>query len=125
MHEIDFVPEWGYVFVRSEFADTPRSELINNNIHRKALLVDMYDSVEEAYERSYLVELMRKHHPHVVVDRINTATGLSYQNGFDAAFKVLQALHQRNEETEPQQQLIYDFECMLLAQSVPVLIRHI
>lgn len=122
---LEFVPEWGDVFVRSEFAHIPRSELQASTSHRRALLVDLYDSPEEAYERSYLVHILRKHRPQVLIDSINTATGLSYQNIFDAAFKVRQSLKSCEESEANSQQLKLDIERMLLAQSVPALVRHI
>jgi hypothetical protein len=124
---IEFIPEWGDIFVRSEFAHTPREELLQN--HRKELLEDMYDDFSSAYERSYLVKILRKHRPNVLIDSVNTATGLSYQNAFDAAIKVRQTLASNNvhqeQETCQHGNISEDAERLLLTQSVPALVRHI
>lgn len=110
--------------MRSEFAHVPREDLLRN--HRKELLEDMYDDFSLAYERSYLVKILRKHEPNVLIDSVNTATGLSYQNAFDAAIKVRQTLS-GNHEQEPFRHgnINEDAERLLLTQSVPALVRHI
>ncbi len=115
---MEFVPEWGDVFVRSDFAHVPRQQLLKTS--RSALLADLYDHFDNAYENNYLVHLLRRHRPHILVDSINTATGLSYQNLFDAAFKVRQAL-----QSNAAQIVAEDVEMMLLSQSVPSLVRHV
>jgi hypothetical protein len=119
--EIDFVAEWGDVFVRSEFAHEPRAKLLQDHASRQAILADLYDDFDAAYERSHLVDVLRKHRPGILIDCVNTATGLSYQNVFDAAFRVRQALDATNDEND----LSAESERMLLVQSVPTLVRHI
>jgi hypothetical protein len=120
--EMDFVAEWGDVFVRSEFAHEPRAKLLDDHTSRRALLADLYDDLDAAYERSHLVDVLRKHRPGILIDCVNTATGLSYQNVFDTAFRVRQSLpHVKNVEND----LSAEVERMLLVQSVPTLVRHI
>ena len=87
---------------------------------RQALLADLFDDFDAAYEQSHLVGVLRKHQPQVLIDSVNTATGLSYQNVFDAALRVRQALLQNNHNNCTE-----ETERMLLSQSVPALVRHI
>ena len=40
---------------------------------------ELYDDFESAYEKNHLVQIIKRHRPEVIVDCVNTATGLSYQ----------------------------------------------
>ena len=55
---------------------------------RRRLLKSLYDEFENAYQENHLVRLIKRHRPEVIVDCVNTATGLSYQDVFDGAAKV-------------------------------------
>jgi len=113
---------WGDLFVRREYAATGRDELLDDEKTRKALLEDLFDDFDAAYRRNQLVHLIQEHRPALVVDSINTATGLSYQNVFDASEKLRQALR-GDGDSAPNLQATA--ERLLLAQSVPQLIRHV
>ncbi len=75
----------GNIFVRSEFADMPRHELIDNPEFRGLLFEDLYGSMDEAYEHSHLVRLIQEYEPEVIIDAINTATAISYQDIYTAS----------------------------------------
>src|SRR5262245_60884118 len=79
-HEIEFVGEGGDVFLRSEFAEEKRSRLLESYQRRGDLHEDLFGDFESAYHRSRLVQLILKHRPDVIVDSINTATAISYQD---------------------------------------------
>ena len=117
--KLHFIPEWGDIYLRHSLAHIPRYQLEEDPVYRAALLKDIYGDVEEAYEQSHLVHLLRKRRPNIVIDAVNTATGLSYQNAFQAASKVQQTL---GDDTG---QLAENAERLLLAQSVPSLVRHV
>jgi hypothetical protein len=130
--QVEFIPEWGDVFVRSEFAHhKSRATLLQEQASRQQLLADLYDDLDAAYEKSHLVHVLRTHRPQVLIDCVNTATALSYQNAFDAAFRVRQALlctatvNETSAASPDQNILSEEAERMLLVQSVPALIRHI
>ncbi len=82
---IEWVGEHGNIFVRNEYADTNPKELIEDPTHRETLFADLFDKIEDAYEHSHLVTLIRKHRPDVIIDSINTATAISYQNVYIAS----------------------------------------
>lgn len=119
---VEFAAVWGDVFVRSEYANMSRMELLRNDSYRQELLVDLYDDFGAAYDKSKLVHLLREHRPNILVDCLNTATGLSYQNIFDAAKKVRQSLQYDLNSTDELSQVV---EKMLATQSIPALIRHV
>lgn len=116
-----FVPAWGNLFVPSEIANLPRDRILSDPALRARLLASLYDDFETAYAENHLVRLIRLHRPEVIVDCVNTATGLSYQDVFDGSAKVRSWLGP--DGLDPRG--VADLECFLLAQSVPQIIRHV
>lgn len=129
---IQFEGVTGNLFVRSEFSALSRAALLGSPEHREALFEDTLGPLEAAYERSRLVELIRRYQPDVIVDSINTATAISYQNVQVAAQiakrKVDALLETVGATPEAAPALLSDteaaFETLLLAEAVPQLIRH-
>jgi hypothetical protein len=119
--------EIGNVFVRSEFVHTARPELLNSTQNRDALYDDLFGSFEDAYQSSQLVRLILKHKPDVIVDTINTATAISYQD-IDKASAVARrdfdALLAGNGSSDKSSAEI-SFEILLLSQALPQLVRHV
>jgi len=116
-----FVPAWGNLFVPSELADTSRDRILADAGLRARLLTALYDDFEAAYTENHLVRLIRLHRPDVVVDCVNTATGLSYQDVFDGSAKVRSWLSPKGFDVQG----VPDLEAFLLTQSVPQIIRHV
>lgn len=82
---VEWVGVWGDVFLRAELQHTRRSELIASKTRRDDLYQDLLGDLEGTYERSRLVQLIREHQPNVIVDSINTATAISYQDVYAAS----------------------------------------
>lgn len=120
---ISFVPAWGNLFVPTDLATTSRSEIIESPELRARLLVALYDDFEDAYEANHLVHLIRRHRPEVIVDCVNTATGLSYQDVWQGAAKVRQWLERGEGQLSDQGRC--DLEALLLSQAGPQIIRHV
>ncbi|MFZ0546308.1 MAG: hypothetical protein WAM60_12765, partial [Candidatus Promineifilaceae bacterium] len=77
---IEFIGVWGDVFVRDEFKMERRRRIVQSQVHREMLYQDLFGNLNEAYERSALVQIVKRYKPNVVVDCINTATAISYQD---------------------------------------------
>jgi hypothetical protein len=118
---VAYHPAWGNLFVPTELAHVHRSELLADPKKRKKLLDFLYGDFDAAYNDNHLARLIREHQPEVVVDSVNTATGLSYQNVFDGAQKVLDWVE--GDQFDPAGST--DLLEFLLSQSVPQLIRHV
>ena len=73
---IGFVPAWGNLFVPTDLAEMSRQEVLNSRGLRQQLLQFLYGEFEDAYQANHLVNMIRRHRPDVVVDCVNTATGL-------------------------------------------------
>ncbi|MFT7520124.1 MAG: hypothetical protein ACI9MC_002268, partial [Kiritimatiellia bacterium] len=118
---VAFVPAWGNLFVPTSLAKLGRHEMMGSSDHRRQLLEFLYGDFQAAYKCNHLVHLIESHRPEVIVDCVNTATGLSYQNVFDGAAKVMDWLSDDGYSADG----VADLQSFLLSQSVPQLIRHI
>ncbi len=132
--KIEFVGAWGDVFVRDEFSMERRLRLIQSRTRRDALYQDLLGSLEEAYNRSALVQLIQQYKPDVIVDSINTATAISYQDVTSLSQKthdILQELRQIVDHEDLQaldalgKAIEQNISLLLISQSLPQLIRHV
>src|SRR5215210_6200053 len=130
---IQVVELWGNIFVRSEFAKDDRSDILNSPARRLALYEDLFGPLDDAYEKSALVNWIREHRPNVLIDCVNTASGISYQDVYTNSIEVRKALdfiEDRVDDRDLKQiwdnrkQLERTFESLLVSQSIPQLIRH-
>jgi len=142
-----FVPAWGDIFrnregdevTRVESIDgslatqqeaRSRADLIEDREFRRAVFDSVYGDFNNAYKRSQLVNLILEHRPQVVIDAVNTATGLSYQDIFSSANLVQRGIDEARQvaqegEGGDQAALFKDTEVLLMSQMVPQLVRHI
>ena len=131
--EVNIVGFWGDVFVRSEFNSNDRqqrlrrSDLLQEPQRRAELYDDLFGDADDAYERSQLVQLIKQYRPDVIVDGINTATAISYQDIYTASKITRRDLdaflgHRGEENIDPMTQAV---EALLISQYVPQLIRHV
>src|SRR6266487_4603781 len=131
---VEWVGEHGNIFVRNEYADENPKELLVDPTHRETLFADLFENIEEAYEHSRLDTIIRRHQPDVIIDSINTATAISYQNLYTATNQARKQIHEMIEsvrssdlryaldKTEQTSLALYE---LLLSQSLPELIRHV
>lgn len=83
--EVEWIGEYGDVFVRAEFQHARRSDLLSSKPRRDDLYEDLLGDFQDAYRRSRLVQLILQYKPNVIVDSINTATAISYQDVYAAS----------------------------------------
>lgn len=131
---IEFIGEWGDLFVRSEFSTEPRARLLESYKRREELYDDLFGSFDNSYERSALVQLILKHQPDVIIDSINTATAISYQDVYTASVVAKRSIDDLLENVSANdvtsahsiwKSSEQAFETLLLSQAVPQLIRHV
>lgn len=130
---IKFFELWGNIFVRSEFARADRADLLKSPSSRRALYDDLFGPLDRAYERSMLASAVREHGADVLIDCVNTASGISYQDVYTNSIEVRKSLDQVGERVadgnidgirENQEHFERTLETLLLSQSIPQLIRH-
>ncbi len=90
--KVEFVGVWGDVFVRADFTDKRRADLLASAPRRADLFADLFANLDDAYARSRLAQLIREHKPDVIVDSINTATAISYQDVYSATVVAKQQM---------------------------------
>jgi hypothetical protein len=118
-----FVPWWGNIFLRNEFKDTPREQIVNDPEKRLHLIDDILGDLDDAaIRRSSLYHLISKHKPEVIFDCINSATAIAYQNIFSSARTVIQKSKNAEHSTAP---FVEATEKLLCSLYIPQLIRHI
>jgi len=131
---IEFIGVWGDVFVRSEFTEEKRGRLLESYQKRDDLFADLFGDFDAAYERSRLAQVIREHKPEVIIDSVNTATAISYQDVYSATVVARREVddlltHVRTGDAVTAKHEWKDaeraFETLLLSQSVPQLIRHV
>jgi NAD(P)-dependent dehydrogenase (short-subunit alcohol dehydrogenase family) len=117
---VEVLPEWGDIFLREEDRERARRDLVAEPEGRSRLLDDLFGPLDEsAVGRSALVALLERHRPDVLVDCINTATAIAYQDVFGSARR----LRRRAASTEGVSAA--DVEAHLCTLYLPQLIRHI
>jgi hypothetical protein len=137
---VTFIGFWGDVFIRSQFNVEDRQQrrnrrsLLADAENRAGLYDDLFGNTEKAYRRAQLVQLIIEHRPNVIVDAINTATAISYQDIYTAstlARRDLDALIDSRKETQTSvinnrvDQAAETFETLMISQYIPQLIRHV
>lgn len=117
-----FVPWWGNIFVRNEFKDENRFDILNDPEKRKVL---MYDTMEELNEdilhNSSIYKLLDEHKPDLIIDCINSATGIAYQDVYSTYRQIRKTI-----DGKPTvENIITETEKLLCTLYVPQIIRHI
>ncbi len=78
--------EWGDIFVPESLKERPRSEIIRDAESRSLLLDDLYGEFnDDVLRRSALGSLIDRRRPDIIIDCVNTATAIAYQNVFQSA----------------------------------------
>ncbi|MGB6649096.1 MAG: short-chain dehydrogenase, partial [Bacteroidota bacterium] len=122
-----FIPWWGNIFVREQLKDIPRGHVLGTPKYRAMLLEDTTDELTApVLRRSSLYRLMQKYKPDIVVDCVNSATAIAYQDVFDISRKVIRELKSsRRSRGRVREQLLTATEQLLCTLYVPQLIRHV
>ena len=127
------LPAWGDVFLRADWQSHndgphPREAVLADAAARQRLIADTLDELsEEIIAASLLTHLILGQFPgldkapaHLIVDCMNTATGVAYQNIYRQAQQVRSALGGEPASGE----LAARVENLLAALYIPQLVRH-
>jgi hypothetical protein len=122
MGENFFLPWWGNVLVREEYKDLSRQEMLFDPAMRKVTISDVMDDLsDEVLQQQSLYKLLEHHKPDVIIDCINTATGIAYQDIFTAYKNLKKVLY----ESDDRDLLVTETEKLVAVLYIPQLIRHI
>ncbi len=115
-----FTPWWGNVFVRHELKDLSREEMLAQPKFRHMLIEDVVgEMTDPILRRSALYKLLFQYKPDIVVDCINSATAIAYQDLFQSMRTVLHEMRRGGD--------LFDesVEKLVCTQYMPQLIRHV
>ena len=112
-------PAWGDVFTFTDVKDRPRREAFADPAHRARLIESLLDPLSEAAaSQYYLHQLISGTRADIIVDAVNTATGIAYQDIYKTSRQAWQALRAGTDLRE-------SLETLLVTDYVPQLIRHV
>jgi hypothetical protein len=122
-----FVPWWGNIFVREQLKDVPREAILSSEKYRNMVIDDIVDEMTgPVLQRSSLYRLMQKYKPDVVVDCVNSATGIAYQDIFQVSRELIREVKKARGSKKPASPALLDTtERLLCTLYVPQLIRHV
>src|SRR6266545_4675978 len=110
---------WGDVFAFTDVKDRPRRELFSDRAQRTRLVESLIEPLSDAaVAQYYLHQLITERRPDIIVDAINTATGIAYQDIYKTSRNAYQVLKDGGDLRE-------SLETLLVADYVPQLIRHV
>ena len=124
--DVEVHGEFGDVFLREDYAQRSRSDLLGDPQTREGVFADLLGPFDDAYERSQLVTLLRRYRPDVIVDAVNTATAISYQDVYTSTALAKRHVDEVQAGLEvDMDELAGSVETLILSQAVPQLIRHV
>ncbi len=111
-------------FLQAALKDKPRAQILNDATMRRAFLDAVFEKPTEARIKSFfLYQLIEKHKPEIIIDSVNSATGLAYQDTYTAYFDVRKSLD--GAATASTDDLETRVEKFASTNSLPQLIRHL
>lgn len=118
-----FVPFWGNIFTRYEYKDLNRNDIINDPVKRKKTIEDIVLELnDQILKESCIYKMLEKFKPDVIIDCINTATSIAYQNIYKAYFDILNISQSKEKDYD---KLLTASEKLICFSYIPQLIRHI
>lgn len=119
-------PQWGNIFVRDAMQGLSRVEILEDDRYRNWLIEDIMEGLsEELLRRSYLYQTVNGVRPDILIDCVNSATAVAYQDVFQGYYHLkgeLQAFKQNKTYSE---HFVTEVEKILCTLYIPQLIRHV
>ncbi|MBK6766895.1 MAG: short-chain dehydrogenase [bacterium] len=116
------VAEWGDIFLQTALKDKARAQILDDQAMRRDFLDSVFEKpTEDRLKTFFLYHLIEKHRPEIIIDSVNSATGLAYQDTYTAYYDVRKAL----DGLASTDDLSARVEKLASTISVPQLIRHL
>ena len=118
--DVELVAEWGDILLRASRRNDSRTAMLETDEGRAEILDDLLGHLkEEDFKRNLLYALLQTHRPEIVIDCVNTATAIAYQDLFTSAGKLRDLMWSGGTPT------VADIEAHLTTLYLPQLIRHV
>jgi hypothetical protein len=117
--DVELVPAWGDIFTFADLKDRPRSGVYGDPVLRRRLISSLIEGLSDGAASEYaLYQLITAEKPDIVIDAVNTATGIAYQDVYRTSRQAWDALQEGRDLDE-------SLEMLLVTDYVPQLIRHV
>lgn len=121
---VELAAAWGDVFTFTDLKDRPRRDVLAEPSLRTRIIGSLVDQLsEEAASQYFLHQLVTQEKPDVIVDCVNTATGIAYQDIYQTSRRAFEAL--QAPAGGDGKDLRDTLELLLMSDYVPQLIRHV
>lgn len=118
------IGKWGNIFVRSEFKDLSRKDILGDSVRRDRFIRDTLEPLSDSVlKASFLFQMIKEERPQVIIDCINTATALAYQDVFEESRQTYALL--KDFDKTDKKAFCEKVETLLGTQYTPQLIRHV
>ena len=108
---------WGNIFLPSDLADRGRDDLMRDAAARRRMIDDVLRPASASFDDNILFQWLTTIRPDAVVDCVNSATALAYQDVFASSARLMEAARQGDASVE-------EVERHLITLPLPQLIRH-
>jgi NAD(P)-dependent dehydrogenase (short-subunit alcohol dehydrogenase family) len=116
---IEIEAVWGNIFLPADLATRPRSDVMSDPVMRRRLVDELLGpATGDAMQQNLMFVWLMRYRPDAVVDCINTATALAYQDLFASSSALLAAADAGQVTPEA-------VERHVLTLPLPQLIRHV
>lgn len=124
--QVKIAAEWGDIFIREQFKDIPRRDIMKSREQRWAFVEDVFEKLTpERLRGFYLYRLIIEHEPDLIVDCVNSATGFAYQDIYSAYYDVKNVMEAEGKGLPAKDPFFDRVERFCGTVYVPQLIRHI
>lgn len=114
-----FEAKWGNIFTSLDYKDKNWGDVLAKSESRKEIIGDIFDELDKSMlEKSTLFRFIADAKPDLVIDCINTATGIAYQDVYTTTNTVKRSIAGGKMDEE-------EVERMMASMYVPQLIRHV
>ncbi|MFQ5648877.1 MAG: short-chain dehydrogenase [bacterium] len=119
-------PHWGNIFVRDTMRGLSRVEILENDQYRHWLIEDTMEELNEAVlQRAHLFQTIDKFRPNILIDCINSATAVAYQDVFRGYYNLKGELRNFKKTKTYSDKFVVEIEKILCTLYIPQLVRHV
>jgi hypothetical protein len=119
-------PVGGDIFLRDSLQSLSRQQLMDDPEARQMMIEDVLGEFnEDVLQRSFLFQLIKRFRPHIIVDCVNSATAVAYQDIFTSYFRLTGHLKKARESRKADSEFVGEVERLLCTLYIPQLIRHV
>ena len=115
--DVPIEARWGNIFLPSDLAERGRDDLMRDAAARRRMIDDVLRPASASFDENVLFQWLTTIRPDAVVDCVNSATALAYQDVFASSARLMEAATRGGASEE-------EVERHLLTLPLPQLIRH-